>query len=374
MATSMLHTGQMDDGQGNVAFYNPGYPLFLIPFFAIFGNTAEVAQFVNAALGIISILLIYLCSKEVLPSWKWAVVPALLWATYPPAILYTEYVAKENLLVPLLLLQILMLLRFPYSLHPNGLAIALGIVFGIELLVGPAVILTGTLVGLVVVGLNFGKSSLRDLHWLPFLACVFGCMITLTPWLSYTTLKLGKPILNTNGSFNLYLGNNPNSTVHFIDIEDTPIGPVWHSLRKEKGEVESMSILKHKALEYIHENPLKTIQLSLRKIVYFWTPPIHEGKYGNQSKLEKVMRLVWLFYYSGIVIFALIPFLFFRELNRSHFILYGTVFLYCAIHGIAFVIFRFRLTIMPIMCILAACSLYFAYTWWNSERQKTQVM
>jgi hypothetical protein len=122
-------------------------------------------------------------------------------------------VAKENLMV-VLLPKTLMLFHIPYSLHPNRLAIALGIIFGIELLVGPAVILTGTLVGLVVVGLNFGKSSLRDLHWLPFLACVLGCIIALTP-LSYTTLKLGKTILNTNGSFNLYLGNNSNSTVHW---------------------------------------------------------------------------------------------------------------------------------------------------------------
>ena len=33
MAITMLSTGHMDDGFGNVAYYSSGYPLFLIPFF-----------------------------------------------------------------------------------------------------------------------------------------------------------------------------------------------------------------------------------------------------------------------------------------------------------------------------------------------------
>lgn len=359
MAITMMKTGHMDDGMGNVAYYSSGYPLFLIPFFALFGTTAEVAQFVNVVLGVISVLLVYLCSKYILPNWKWAIFPALIWATYPSALLHTEYVAKENLVTTLLLLQTLLLLHYPYSQKKFILAILLGIVYGIGLLVGPAIILTGVLIGFVVIGFNLKKPSLLNLSLNKAIACSFGCLIVLSPWLAYTDSKLGKPILNTNGGFNLYLGNNANSAVHFVGIQDTPIGPTWHALRKEKGEVQSMSYLKEKAIEYILENPTKTLWLSFKKIAYFWYPPIHEGRDGNQSKLESLMRSAWLLYYILIVSSVFLSLLFMKKFTRSHLILYATVLLYCLIHAAAYVIFRYRIPIMPIMCILAVGGIYF---------------
>jgi len=369
MATTMLSTGHMDDGMGNVAYYSSGYPLFLVPFFALFGSTAEVAQFVNVALGVTSVLLVYLCSKYILPNWKWAAVSAFIWATYPPAVLYTEYVAKENLMVTLLLLQTLLLLRYPSSQNKTFLAVILGTVYGIGLLVGPAIILTGLLIGLVVTEFNVRKPILSNLSWNKVLACGFGCLIILSPWLAYTNSKLGKPILNTNGGFNLYLGNNANSTVHFIGIQDTPIGPEWHALREEKGEVESMLFLKNMAIDYILENPIKTLWLSVNKITYFWYPPIHEGRDGNQSKIENIVRSIWLFYYILVITAALLPFLFIRKLTRMHLILYATVLLYCLIHAAAYVIFRYRIPIMPFMCILAVSGISFVQTWWSSKKQ-----
>lgn len=368
MATSMLETGHMDDGQGNVAFYSAGYPIFLVPFFALFGNSPETAQFTNAMLGVVSILLVYLCAKQVLPSWKWAMIPALIWSTYPPAILYTEYVAKENLMVTLLMAQTLILLKLPDSSRQIRLSALFGFIFGFGLLVGPAIILTGLLIGLVHLKFPLRTFTLSEFQWKPVLACAFACVLALTPWLSYTTAKLGQPILNTNGNFNFYLGNNPNAKVHFVGIQDTPIGPEWHALREKEGEVKATASLKDRALDYIFENPRKTIWLSIRKMAYFWMPPIHEGKGGNQSKLEEIVRLIWAAYYTVIMFFALLPLFFPRALSRRHLILYGTAILYCLIYGAAYVIFRFRLPIMPIMSILAVSGLNFAYLWWGARK------
>jgi len=237
MAKTMMSTGHMDDGMGNVAYFSAGYPLFLIPFFTIFGDTAEVAQFVNVMLGIVSIWLIYLCALQVLPNWKWAVAPALIWATYPPALIYTEYVAKENLMIPLLLLQTLLLLRYPYSQGKSAISFALGVIFGMGLVVGPAIILTGLLIGFVLLITSSDKKNYRllELNWAHTSACAFGCALILSPWLFYTDSKLGKPVLTTNGGFNLYLGNNANSTVTFVGIQDTPMRDEWHALHKGKG-------------------------------------------------------------------------------------------------------------------------------------------
>jgi len=360
MTTSMLNTGVMVDDSGNKAFYSSGYPLFLVPFFLVFGNSAEVAQFVNAVLGVFSVFLVYLCSKQIICNWKWAMIPAMLWATYPPAILYTEYIAKENLMVPLLLFQTFILLCYIKSDHRNRLSMLLGLIFGAELLVGPAVILTALLIALVVTGFT-KKPVLKELLFLPILTLVFGSMVVLTPWLSYTNVQLGTPILNNNGGFNLYLGNNPNAKVGFVGIQDTPMGKHWHALRKEKGEVESFSILKKKAIDYIFENPLRTAWMSLAKITYFWMPPIHKGKNGDQSLLETLMRIVWLFYYVAIIGSALLSLVFFKKFKQGHYIILVTVVLYCVIHAAAYIIFRYRIPVMPFLCILAVIGVRFFY-------------
>ncbi len=360
MATSMLNTGYMDDGQGNIAFYSSGYPLFLIPFFSLFDSTASVAQFVNVFLGISSTVLVYYCSLKLLPSWQWASIPAIIWTTYPPSVLYTEYIAKENLMIPLLLLQTLALLNFTNASNKHFLSILLGIIFGFELLVGSSIVLTGTVIALIITGCNINKKPFIYIKsWQYGLLFIIGVSVTLTPWLFYTHSKLGKPVLNTNSGFNLYLGNNENSDVFYDGIQKTPIGPQWQSIRAEKGELKSTALLKEKAIEHILDNPGKTAWRAIRKIIFFWNPPLHEGK--KASDFEKKIRFLWLCYYLFIVSAALIPLIYFKTLNKNHFILYGTVFLYCFIHAAAYIIFRYRIPIMPFLSILAIKGVYILY-------------
>ena len=373
MATSMLNSGHMDDGQGNVAFYSAGYPLFLVPFFALFQASPETAQAVNIVLGAVAVFLVYLCAAATLPDRRWAVVPALLWATYPPALLYTEYVLKENVLIPLFLLQTYLLLRYADSGRKNLTALGLGFIFGCELLVGAVVTLTSALIALAVTGVMGRRWSLSGLTLRPAFLCALGCAVAITPWLTYTNAKLGKPVLNTNGGFNLYLGNNPNATGYFVGIQETPIAPQWHAIKKEKGEIGAAAVLEELAIGHILDNPGKTFVLSLKKLAYFWWPPVHEGKYGNQSSLETLMRLAWLFYYTLIVAFALIPLAALRGRNsRPLALLYGTVLLYCAIHAAAYVIYRYRLPAMPLMTILAAAGIHYVYLWCVTARSRNR--
>lgn len=364
MTRTMLDTGHMDDGMGNVAFYSSGYPLFLVPFFALFGDTPAVVQVVNALLGVGSVLLVYLCGRWVLPDWRWAMVPALLWAFYPPAILYTEYVAKENLLIVVFLLQVLMLLQYSGSPRGGLLALLLGLVFGVGLLTGPAILLTGLVIVVVVAELDIRRPG--AMRWGRVLVFVLGCALALTPWLSYTNAKLGAPVLNNNGKFNLYLGNNPAAEVYLVGIQHTPLGPRWAELRT-RGEVAAFSYLADEAVAYILTHPGRTLWLGVGRLIRFWRPPVHEGKGGNQSTLETLVRLAWLVCYSFIFLTALLPLVFFRRLQRSHWILCATILLYWALHGAAFVLFRFRLTTMPIVCLMSACGLYFLYQQWRTR-------
>ena len=356
MASTMLADGNMLDLKGNVAMYSSGYPLFLVPFFAIFGDTPQVAQYVNALLGGIGVVLVYLCSKRLFEN-KWLMVlPALLWAFYPPAILYTEYIAKENLMVVLLMLQVLLLLYFPSANRKIFIAVLLGINFGLQLLVGPAILLTGAMIFLVVSNLLLNKNQ-NGLTIKPFLVVILVSIVVVAPWLGYTYNKLGKPVLNTNGGFNLYLGNNPSADVFFSGIQNTPMGPHWHDLKKRKGEVEASAILKSKAISYALDNPLTTMKRSVKKVIYFWLPPIHEGEGGNKSTLESLVRMAWLVYYILLLTGCFLILLKIKKLMGGHLVIIGTVASYAVIYAAAYIIFRYRLPIMPLVCILSVTGL-----------------
>lgn len=362
MATTMLDSGEMSDKFGNVAYYSAGYPLFLVPFFSVFGPLPETAQLVNAFLGGLGIWLVYLCAREIMPEGYWAVGAAALWAAYPPSILYAEYVAKENLMVPLLLGQTFLLLRYQDSSRKLLLALAIGLVYGAGMITGAAIVLTAAIIALVIVNVRDRHTS-APARWVLLLAAVAAAVISVSPWLAYTNSRLGVPLLNTNGPFNLYLGNNPaNLTPYYMGIEDTPIGPDWHELRAEKGEVDAMNMLGDLAKQYMMENPAQTIRLALTKMATFWYPPMHSGKGGDASALETLIRKVWLVFYLAISALALIPLFYYKRWDQKLLILYGSIFAYCAIHGIAYVIFRYRLPVMSFICILASVGFYWSYS------------
>ncbi len=352
MTVSMLSTGHMNDGMGNVAYYSSGYPIFLLPFFAVFGTAPMVGYMVNAALGGVSIWLTYLVGRYLLRDWRWALLAAAVWAFYPVSILYPAYLAKENLMIPLLVWQLLLIFQYPTSKRPLVSALVLGLVFGFELLVGAAVLATGLLIGLAVVGYRIWppKEILR--YTRPILTLIVGCLLMVGPWLAYTAHELGKPVLATNAGFNLYLGNNPNATGYYVGIEDTPIASEWHQMKDAMGEIKVMNHLGDLAMDYIKAHPAHTVELSMKKFVYFWWPPVQEGK-GPGSLVETLMRIVWLAFYVVIVPLALVPLFRPRSLTREGLLCFGTVLLYCAPYVVTYVIYRYRLPAMPVMSVLA---------------------
>jgi cytochrome bd-type quinol oxidase subunit 2 len=176
-----------------------------------------------------------------------------------------------------------------------------------------------------------------------------------SPWLIRNINVIGAPVLNTNGGFNLYLGNNPAATGWFVSIADTPRGSTWEELRKT-GEVRASEILKQEAISWAKAHPTEFVTLALKKAAYFWMPPIHEGK-GEQSSAEKLVRLLWAVQFLVITAAALATLLIRRLRNRQLAILWLAVATYTSAHMLFYVAFRYREPIMPILVVMAALSL-----------------
>lgn len=362
MAKNHLDVGVTQDGQGNVAFLSRGYPLFLAAIFALTGPSIATAQIANASLSVLSVYLVYANGRQLKLSHGQALCAASLWACYPPALLYPEYLAKENLLIPLLLLQIRLCFAIFQGERKLIASLLAGVVFALGYLTSPSILFTA----FVIIGAVFWVQASLGYRFFLLLSFSVACASILYPQALHLEPHLGTKALSSNGGFNLYLGNNPAASVRFQGIENTAMAEEWNPLRKSRGEAIASDVLKEEAFAYMAEHPLHTFIMSVKKAAYFWIPPIHEGK-GPQSGFEKALRLVWLIYYS-VLLFGLMLFLSqWRHFRRTEWMLFAFILSYAAIYAAFFIIFRFRLPVMPFV-ILAGVQ---GYVFWLTSRKWT---
>lgn len=339
------------DAMGNYAMYSIGYPLFIVtPAFFISDNSLLVVQIINSILGTISTAIVFFIAKEVGATAAGRALATFLFALYVPSWVYAEYLAKENLTTPLILLVLLCAL---YLLRGISIRIcaACGFVFGILAIAG-----NSALSLLLPLSFAIWLSSSTTMKKLSGMLILILCgLIVTTPWIARNYYVVGSATLNSNGGFNLYIGNNPLADGYFMSIADTPRGKSWHDLRLN-GEIYASRTLKRDALAWIWENPQRFVTLSIRKGIAFWTPPIHSDSIDN-SFLNNLARGVWLSQYIFVLLMSLAGLAFSRKFwSKEVFVLTLAIMSYLAVHMLFYVVYRYREPIMPILCILAALS------------------
>lgn len=348
---------------GNRAFYNAGYPMFILaPVYYIFGETLFAARIANVLLGAVSIVFCYFVAREAGAGRIGRLLAAAIWALYLPTGIYGVYLAKENLMVPLMLGVMWCALRL--IKNPSvKIAAVCGLLFGLLAMIGNAALSLGAVIVLsLIIAPASAKQRLTALGGVIAVA-----LLVASPWMLRNLYVIGAPVMNTNGGFNLYLGNNPAATGFFVSIADTPRGSTWHELRRTAGELGATETLKKEAVAWIKENPTEFISLALKKGAYFWMPPFHEEKGGNTSSAESVVRLAWALQFVLLIVAAIAGLLLPRLRNRQSLILWLAIAAYTAVHMLFYVIFRYREPIMPVLGILAALAIE---SFWIAKRNR----
>ncbi|HRN82765.1 MAG TPA: glycosyltransferase family 39 protein [Nitrosomonas europaea] len=355
MALNLINGGEIKDNMGNHAMYNVGYPLFILaPVFFFFGENIFAARICNVLLGGVAIILCYLVAKEAGAGKIGRLTAAGILALYLPTGVYAVYILKENLMTPLMLGVIWCALRLAHQPSKKAAA-GCGILFGLLALTGNAAL---SLAAAVMLALVLAPTTTS--RKATFMTLIFAIAVAISaPWMIRNAFVIGSPVMNTNGGFNLYLGNNPAATGYFVSIADTPRGSTWGDLRKT-GEVQASETLKQEAIAWIKDHPVDFLTLAAKKAVYFWTPPVHEGK-GEQSPIEKIIRISWLIQFIVIVAAALATLLIKELRNKQLLILWLAICSYTAVHMLFYVIFRYREPIMPITMIMAASTIEFLF-------------
>jgi len=329
------------------AFLSPGYPIFLGQVFEVLGPTIATVKAANIFLGATSVAFLYASALRLFGSRLVAALAAMIFATYSESIVYTAYVAKENLMIFLICTQLFFVVTArPHDSWRFANAVLFGMATGCLAVVGNAAL--ALLPGFAFYVLCKDGQIIVTCKYF-FIAFVFA-MLAMWPMLEHNHQAFGHYVLNNNGGYNLYIGNNPNATPFFESIADTPLGPQWQILHQELGEYGVDQLLRKKAIDYITENPTKTLILAARKALAFWTPPIHEGKYSSSAG-EKIVRVVWLGQFLLICLMFLVASSRFRTYPDQIITLWLLVGGYTAVHMMFYVIYRYRLPIFPVLSL-----------------------
>lgn len=348
MARNFIAGNGFIDSSGDRAMYNVGYPLFIVsPVIMFFGDSLTAIRIANALLGVCSILMCYSVACAAGAGKLGRLLAAVIFSLYLPTCLFGVYVFKENLMIPLMLGVVWCALRLVDRTQPS-IVLACGLLVGLLALTGNAALSLGLPVAFAL--LSYSRNKIRSTGWLCLV--ILTAVVVSAPWMVRNFRVLGAPVLNTNGGFNLYLGNNPKATGMFMSIAETPRGSSWNELR-ESGEVQASETLKREAVEWISFHPWEFARLAIRKLMLFWTPPLHQGK-SSPSRIESAVRLAWAIQFFVLTGAAVGSIFAHRMRNRRTAILWLAIGSYSAVHMLFYVIFRYREPIFPVVCVLAA--------------------
>jgi hypothetical protein len=251
----MATTGGYEWNNGELTAYWPVGTAFAYSLlFRLFGHLLAPIAAVNVAIGIATLALIMACARQWVGP-RAALYGGAIYALWPSQIEFTSILSSELLFNLLLLLAM-----FAALVAPIRSFVARGVMAGIFLAAAAYVRPTALLVPLLLAaGLVWSqRASWRVVLTMTAAACVV-MAICIAPWTIRNAHLFGTPVLiSTNGSPNLWMGNNPASDGSYMPLPGYIDG---------LSETDRATVLGREAKAFMIHHPLRTASLFARKLV-----------------------------------------------------------------------------------------------------------
>ena len=335
----------------------PGYPVFLAALEAAFGRSNLAVRLAQAAVGTLAVLLSYVLARELFGT-RAALAAAALTAVYPAFVAFTVLVLSETLFTVLLLagaVGLAMAWRRGGLVWPAAAGVGLAL----------ATLARGSLLpvaGLVAVGwVAARKPRLGSLQGAVAMLAAFA--IAMAPWvvrnwrvtgghLVLTTLRTGP---------SLYEGLNPNADG----------GPMMDQINWDAGtagmtEWERDQHWRELALDYARQHPGRVAVLALVKLVRFWNVVPNLRSFRSPAICAGLGLP-----YAAVMVLALVGLV--RSWRRADvaLILLLPVVYHALVHMVFVGSLRYRVAVMPLVIVLAACGVDVLWSRWQRGRSRT---
>ena len=372
-ARSIITTG---DWIGKEPFLmTPFYPYFLAVIYSITGESLDIVRLIQNAIGIGTILLIFLSAEKIFNR-RAAFFAALLASLYGPLYLFANLLLVETVKVFLLILSFYVLMRAKDEQNLRWWIYS-GLTLGASILCRPTDILV---VGAAVlwIFLSIDKTRLSPARTVIVLVAAVSIIVLPVTIRNYAVSKELIPI-TSNGGLNFYLGNNPKAVgvyynVDGLDLANDPDGRVFLETTTGKRFTagQASSHWMKEALVYITEQPVKYLTLIFQKTVLFF----HHKEIGQLGynyhfiSQNAVPMLGYLLSFSILFPLSFVGIIALRKNWKEHLLLFG--FLGAQILSVVlfFVTDRFRLSSIPFFILFAGYGIDWMIVQWKTRNNK----
>lgn len=331
----------------------PGYPLFLAGMHLIFsGKTYLVAvRLLECIIGGLTCIVAYKIGKNCFNKFV-GITSSTIAAFYPFLIIETGTFMVETVYLFVISLAVLFLVKVAVGCQYKYFILS-GLFFGLSTLFKSPI----QLFPIVVIFwlLLYGKKkSGKIMIGLLLFFLSFVCVIS--PWIIRNKIVLGKATIGTGNGFTLWSANNLTTKPAFHQID---LGPgykmVLDSLKKDNvdltSEVEIDNYCLNKFKEFIRNNPIKFLTLTISRYIGFW-------------KIFSSNVSIWLnigsFFTYGILFLFMLPGIVFIFINKNinGILLILLLLYYSSVHSIILTYMRYRMPVEVYVIITAMYGLF----------------
>jgi len=368
-----------------VFFRAPLYPYFLGIVYVLFGESFYLSGLIQIIIGSLSCVLIFLLAKKLFNP-TIGIIASVIACFYAPLIYHDAELLIPVLIIFLDLTLILLLLDAEARLHKRWWLLA-GIVLGFSAIARPNILIFVPSV-LLWICLKFWREN-RNKIVSSGLFFLLGMILVISP-VTFRNWVVGKDfvLIASQGGINFFIGNNPISdgktaTAGFVSLplegyKDnvwiTSIRLAEKSMGKKLKPSEISNFWFRQGLHFIKTYPLKYLQLSGKKLYYFWNSyeiEIIRNIYFF-SKWSSVLKLLlWdhlLRFPFGIISpLAIFGIILSAKFWKKFFLIYAFILSYMFSVILFFVTSRHRLPVIPLLIIFASYSIY-----WLVEKIKNK--
>lgn len=354
-----------------VFFRAPLYPYMLAGVYALTSNNPDAMRILQHLAGVAAVLLVYFLTR-MLFGFRAAVASALLAALYAVLICFEGRLLFDFPATVLALLWLLLALRFAGD--PTWFRFSvLGLLFGLICVLRPTFLpVAAPLFGYLL----WFEGKGRRLHLaIPLLLFFLFPVILVT--VRNAIVGGDAVVIASQGGINFYIGNNPQSDGMSSSVPEAG-GLAWENrqveflaqqaLGKPPRPSEVSAYWYKRGFEFIRDHPLAFLRLTLNKLYLFWSRVEIKNNIGFYSfeRASRVLSLLpvgfWLVGPLGLAGMVLA----WKRYPRSR-LLVTFVLSYMLVTVAFFVNDRFRLPIVPLMCVFSGFTLQVAVAAWMAR-------
>jgi tetratricopeptide (TPR) repeat protein len=347
-----------------VFFRAPAYPYFLATLYAMFGHNYLLPRIVQHVFGALSLLVLYFLARRMFGI-RTAVLASIFTLLYPVLLYFEGELLFESLLAFFCLAWLAAVERCKE--RPSfGRWLFVGFIFGIVCCIRPLFLVIAPFVFVWIVRQYFTSGASREGVRVLF-TMVLACLLPIIP-ITIRNYVVGNDIvlIAYQGGVNFYIGNNPEADGHSSMMPGLR-GASWENrdqtylVEKALGHPPSPSeeslFWYAKGFQFVVQQPMQYLSLLMRKAYLFWNwyeIPNNQNFYSfkKYSTLLQILPIgFWIVGPLGMLGMVMA----FKKRRGGLAILF--IVLYTSVIISFFVCDRFRLPIVPLLCMFAAFAL-----------------